>query len=117
MGLAGWSSTRRTACWCRAGRRRNCKYATLNADGYGFAWYNDDGRPAVYVNPAPIWTDPNLPHLARALVSDLWMTSVRSASAGNPVNHANTQPFVDDEFMFDHNGLIDDFHTACCGPD
>jgi len=87
------------------------KYARLNADGYGFAWYSADGRPAVYVNPAPIWSDPNLPHLARALLSDLWITSVRSASAGNPVNHANTQPFVDAEFIFDHNGLIDDFHT------
>lgn len=87
------------------------KYAKVNADGYGCAWYSDEGRPAVYVNPAPIWTDPNLPHLARALVSDLWITSVRSATVGNPVNHANTQPFVDADFIFDHNGLIDDFHT------
>ena len=90
---------------------RELKYATLNADGYGFAWYGDDSRPAAYVNPAPIWTDPNLPHLARTLVSDLWVTSVRSATIGNPVSHANTQPFVDAEFIFDHNGLIDDFHA------
>ena len=89
---------------------RELRYARLNADGYGFSWYADDGQPAVYVNPAPIWTDPNLPHLARNLASDLWLASVRSATEGNPVNHANTQPFVDDEFLFDHNGLIDDFH-------
>lgn len=89
---------------------RELRYATLNADGYGFSWYNDAGRPAVYVNPGPIWSDPNLPHLAGSLVSDLWLASVRSASTGNPVNHANTQPFVDREFLFDHNGLIDNFH-------
>lgn len=89
---------------------RELRYATLNADGYGFSWYAEDGRPAVYVNPGPIWNDPNLPHLARTLVSELWLASVRSASPGNPVNHANTQPFVDNEFLFDHNGLIDDFH-------
>jgi len=89
---------------------RELRYATLNADGYGFSWYNDAGRPAVYVNPGPIWSDPNLPHLAGSLVSDLWLASVRSASTGNPVNHANTQPFVDSEFLFDHNGLIDNFH-------
>ena len=89
---------------------RELRYATLNADGYGFGWYDDAGRPAVYVNPNPIWTDPNLPHLARSLVSDLWLASVRSASPGNPVNHANTQPFADGEFLFDHNGLIDNFH-------
>lgn len=91
---------------------RELKYAKLNADGYGFAWYGEDQQPAVYVNPGPIWSDPNLPHLARTLVSDLWITSVRSATAGNPVNHANTQPFADTEFLFDHNGLIDNFHHA-----
>ena len=89
---------------------RELKYARLNADGYGFAWYADDGQPAVYVNPGPIWTDPNLPHLARTLASDLWIASVRSASEGNPVNHANTQPFAGEDFLFDHNGLIDQFH-------
>jgi len=91
---------------------RELRYARLNADGFGFSWYAEDGRPAVYVNPAPIWTDPNLPHLAHSLVSDLWIASVRSASEGHPVNHANTQPFVDSEFLFDHNGLIDDFHSV-----
>lgn len=90
---------------------RELRYARLNADGFGFGWYTEDGKPAVYVNPAPIWTDPNLPHLSRALVSDLWIASIRSASPGNPVNHANTQPFADAEFLFDHNGLIDDFHS------
>ncbi|GMQ88845.1 MAG: hypothetical protein BMS9Abin09_0284 [Gammaproteobacteria bacterium] len=87
------------------------KYAKLNADGYGFAWYDNDGQPAVYVNPGPIWSDPNLPSLARALVSDLWVASVRSATIDFPVNHANTQPFVDTEFLFDHNGLIERFHS------
>ena len=91
---------------------RELKYAKLNADGYGFSWYAEDQQPAVYVNPGPIWSDPNLPHLARSLVSDLWIASVRSATAGNPVNHANTQPFADHEFLFDHNGLIDNFHDA-----
>jgi glutamine amidotransferase len=88
------------------------KYTTLNADGFGFAWYDETDTPTVYVNPAPIWSDPNLPQLARALKSPLWLASVRSATPGIPVNHVNTQPFVDDEFLFDHNGLIDDFHGA-----
>ncbi len=89
---------------------KELKYTSLNADGYGFAWYGDDEQPAVYVNPCPIWTDPNLPHLARALVSDLWIASVRSATEDHPVNHANTQPFADEKYVFDHNGLIDEFH-------
>ncbi len=89
---------------------RELRYARLNADGFGFGWYSEDGQPAVYVNPCPIWSDPNLAPLAHTLVSDLWLASVRSATPGNPVNHANTQPFADGEFLFDHNGLIDDFH-------
>jgi glutamine amidotransferase len=89
---------------------RELRYARLNADGYGFGWYPNAGQPAVYVNPDPIWTDPNLPHLGRALASGLWLASIRSATIGNPVNHANTQPFADNEFLFDHNGLIDNFH-------
>lgn len=89
---------------------RELRYAKLNADGYGFAWYPDSEQPAVYVNPMPIWTDPNLRHLAGALRSELWVASVRSATTGNPVSHANTQPFIDQKTIFDHNGLIDDFH-------
>lgn len=86
------------------------RYARLNADGFGFGWYGDEDSPLHYINPAPIWTDPNLPTLARGISSDLWLASVRSATAGNPVNHVNTQPFADDSLLFDHNGFIAGFH-------
>ncbi|MGA7802234.1 MAG: ergothioneine biosynthesis protein EgtC [Gammaproteobacteria bacterium] len=85
------------------------RYAKLNADGYGFGWYAVDERPAVYVSPQPIWSDPNLPHLARGLEADLWLAAVRSATPGNPVNHVNTQPFCDDEILFLHNGYVQEF--------
>ena len=88
------------------------RYARLNADGFGIGWYGDDARPITYINPAPIWTDPNLPHLGRALRSPLWIGSVRSATDGNPVSHANTQPFGDSTLLFDHNGFIEDFHAG-----
>jgi len=86
------------------------KYAKLNADGFGFGWYDPDGRPAVYTNPAPIWADANLPALARTLRSDFWVAEVRSATAGNPVHALNTQPFSDSRWLFTHNGFITDFH-------
>lgn len=89
---------------------RELVYARVNGDGYGIGWYANDDAPAVYLNPAPIWTDPNLPYLARTLRSDLWLANVRSASKGNPVNHANTQPFHDREILFLHNGYIENFH-------
>ncbi len=88
------------------------RYARLNADGFGVGWYGEDARPLTYINPAPIWSDPNLTQLGRALRSGLWIGSVRSATEGNPVSHANTQPFRDEELLFDHNGFIEGFHTG-----
>jgi len=89
---------------------RELKYAKLNADGYGFAWYGPDGRPAAYTSVLPIWSDHNLPHLARTLISPLWLADVRSATAGQPVHPFNTPPFHDDQYLFAHNGFIREFH-------
>lgn len=85
------------------------KYAKFNADGYGFGWYDPAGEPAVYTCVQPIWTDTNLPHLARSLSRPLWVAEVRSATAGNPVHTWNTQPFYDSERLYLHNGFIRDF--------
>ncbi|MHB8745363.1 MAG: ergothioneine biosynthesis protein EgtC [Gammaproteobacteria bacterium] len=88
---------------------REMNYAKLNADGYGFGWFASDGRPVVYTQAMPIWTDANLPHLARALQSGLWFGHVRSATPGSAVNQVNAQPFCDQEVLFAHNGFIADF--------
>jgi glutamine amidotransferase len=88
---------------------RELVYTRVNADGYGIGWYADDDRPAAYTSTVPIWSDPNLPHLGRSLETDLWLANVRSATADNPVNHQNTQPFYDDDLIFLHNGYIKDF--------
>jgi glutamine amidotransferase len=89
---------------------RELKYAKLNADGFGFGWFDPDGQPAVYTNSAPIWTDGNLPALARSLHQALWIAEVRSATAGNPVHQLNTPPFCDARQIFTHNGFITGFH-------
>ena len=84
-------------------------YAKVNADGYGFGWYDDNDQPTCYRSIMPIWSDPNLNDLARCLQADMWLANVRSATPGNAVNHNNTQPFNDDELIFLHNGYIDEF--------
>jgi len=81
----------------------------LNADGYGFAWFNNGNQPASYRNPMPIWTDINLESLARTLTASQWFANVRSATVGLDVSHANTQPFTDEKFIYLHNGYIKDF--------
>ena len=87
------------------------RYTRLNADGFGFAWMGMDDQPASYINTLPIWSDLNLPQLARNLVGDLWIGSIRSATEGSEISFANTQPFCDRELIFTHNGFIREFQS------
>ncbi|MEE8388302.1 MAG: ergothioneine biosynthesis protein EgtC [Acidiferrobacterales bacterium] len=88
---------------------REMREAKLNADGFGFGWFANMRQPAIYTNPMPIWTDPNLEGLGQTLSADLWLAYVRSASRRTDVSHANTQPFVNSTLLFTHNGFIDQF--------
>jgi glutamine amidotransferase len=94
---------------------RELRYARLNADGFGIGWYCPDREPAVYVNQMPIWSDINLPGLARSLVTSLWIATVRSATAGFGSGPANTQPFQHDGVFFMHNGYVEDFDHSLRG--
>jgi len=95
---------------------RELKYAKLNADGFGFGWYDPDDTPTAYTSALPIWSDSNLPGLARTLTAPLWLAEVRSATPGNPVHQFNTAPFCDTQHLFTHNGFIRDFHH-CAQPE
>ena len=88
---------------------RELRYARLNVDGFGFGWYGIDDRAVRYVNPMPIWSDVNLPTLAAQLHSDLWIAAVRSATPGLGSGPVNTQPFADGDYLFSHNGYLEDF--------
>jgi glutamine amidotransferase len=94
---------------------RELDYARLNADGFGIGWYSPDRKPTVYVNQMPIWSDINLPGLARSLTADLWVATVRSATAPFRGGPANTQPFYHDGIMFMHNGFVEDFDRSLRG--
>ena len=95
---------------------RELAYAKLNADGFGFGWYSEDGRPAAYRSAAPIWADANLDGLARTLRRDLWLAMVRSATPGYANERRNTQPFHDESLLFLHNGFIENFRRGLRRP-
>lgn len=88
---------------------REMRSAVLNADGFGFGWYDDTGCPVAYRNIQPAWADPNLAALGRTLMRDLWVANVRSATEGFASGYANTQPFTDGRLLFLHNGFVDHF--------
>jgi ergothioneine biosynthesis protein EgtC len=86
----------------------------VNADGFGVGWYNRalDPTPCVYTNPSPIWSDRNLPGLSRHIASNCIFANVRSATPEQAVDQSNCQPFVYQQFLFMHNGYIQDFRFA-----
>ena len=81
---------------------------TLNADGFGIAWYNRsiDPYPGVYKSIQPAWNDENLHHLATKIRSSCFLGHVRDSSIGS-VNTYNCHPFTYENFSFMHNGNID----------
>ncbi|MEY9872825.1 dimethylhistidine N-methyltransferase/ergothioneine biosynthesis protein EgtC [Streptacidiphilus sp. MAP12-33] len=99
---------------------RRQRHGTVNADGFGLGWYpepvpadreedEEAPEPARYRRAVPIWADPNLPELARAVRSGAILAAVRSATAGTTQDEAAAAPFRDGRYLFSHNGVIPDW--------
>jgi glutamine amidotransferase len=86
----------------------------LNADGFGFAWYDAarQAEPFLYRNILPIWSDANLPSLAAYIAAPSILANVRSATPGQSLDFSNTQPFAFGRFSVIHNGFVDNFAGA-----
>ncbi len=97
---------------------REMKEAILNADGFGIGWYHPQEKtePFTYRNIQPIWSDINLPQLARYINSGTILGYVRSATPGQSVDLSNCQPFTYKKIMFSHNGYIDNFRNSLYRP-
>ena len=95
-------------------------HGVVNADGFGLGWYPaGDEEPARYRRAVPIWADPNLPELARAIRSTAVLAAVRSATLGTGQEETACAPFRFGRFLFSHNGAIPDWADlpADLGPD
>jgi glutamine amidotransferase len=80
---------------------------TMNADGYGLAWYPRDGTdPVRYRRACAIWADGSLPDLARHTRSTAVVAAVRSATVGMPVIETAAAPFRSGRWLFSHNGVL-----------
>lgn len=80
---------------------------TINADGFGVAWYPEHGgSPVRYRRATPLWSDENLPGLAETTRSGAVLAAIRSATVGMPVAEIASQPFTEGPWLFSHNGVI-----------
>ena len=83
----------------------------LNGDGFGVGWYAHevDPVPCVYASTQPAWSNRNLRRLSEKIRSTCMFAHVRAASESSPVTELNCHPFQYGEFLWMHNGLIDNF--------
>ncbi|GAA4383328.1 ergothioneine biosynthesis protein EgtC [Tsukamurella soli] len=116
--VTGGEHSLRTQAWAPRDMRGG---GTINADGFGVAWWPDPGgarggespgasSTAVrYRNPAPIWTDPAVDEVLPLLTARAVLAAVRSATVGTPVAREACAPFTHGRFAFSHNGVVPDW--------
>lgn len=84
---------------------------TINADGFGVAWWSPAGRVHRYRNAMPIWTDPAVAEVLSQIEASAVLAAVRSATPGMPVERGACAPFTDGRWAFSHNGIVPDWRS------
>lgn len=82
----------------------------MNGDGFGVGWYSSHRKsPGLYRDVRPAWNDENFRDLSAHIRSPMFLAHIR-ATTGSAVQRSNCHPFRHDRWLFQHNGLIPDFH-------
>jgi glutamine amidotransferase len=84
-------------------------FETTNGDGFGVGWYGNGDGPGLYRSIQPAWGDQNLRELAGHVSSPLFLAHIR-ATTGTAIQETNCHPHRHGNWLFVHNGLINDFH-------
>jgi glutamine amidotransferase len=89
---------------------RRQRFGLVNADGWGVAWWSPAAaEPARWRSTRPLWQDAGAsfgsvaPHVSTTSA----VASVRSASAGMPIEETATAPFTRGAWAITHNGVVD----------
>jgi gamma-glutamyl hercynylcysteine S-oxide hydrolase len=98
-----------TQAW--APRRQT--HGVVNADGFGLGWYVDGFvEPARHRGTGPVWADETFTDLVRVVRTRACLAAVRSATDGMPPGTAASAPFRTGQWLFSHNGAIDDWPAS-----
>ena len=83
---------------------------SVNADGYGIAWYTGQ-RPARVADARPIWHAPDLPNTLGVISSPCIMGALRNGTPGIPLDPSGVLPLVFEQWTFALNGFVPDFRA------
>lgn len=76
-------------------------------DGWGVAWFDAAGRPHLEKSGGSAARErERFARAADAAVSTIVVAHIRAASRGIPVDDAHAHPFIDDGWIFAHNGSL-----------
>lgn len=79
---------------------------TVNADGFGFGWYDGPGDALRYRRAVPMWADGSLPDLAGAIRTTHLVAAARNGTTAMPVTETACAPFRHGRWLFSHNGVV-----------
>jgi len=78
----------------------------LHADGWGLAWYDEQGHLRQAKAPEPAHASAEFSALATSVRSDALIAHVRWATPGFAFCMENTHPFTYQQLAFAHNGAV-----------
>jgi predicted glutamine amidotransferase len=76
-----------------------------NPDGTGLGVFEADGKPVLYKQPMAAWQDREFATEAHELSSTTFIAHIRYSS-GAALELRNTHPFLQDDRIFAHNGVV-----------
>ena len=88
------------------------KRGRIHRDGWGVAWYLDDGLVGLVKEPRPSVESPIARLMVQGVRSKIVVSHVRWASRGD-ISYVNTHPFAlrlwNRDWVFAHNGTLSGF--------
>lgn len=89
---------------------------TVNADGFGLAWYPEHTELVRYRRSVPIWADESLPGLARSIRSGAVLAAIRNGTTGLPLVETAVAPLTEGRWAFSHNGVVTGWPDSMAKP-
>ena len=78
---------------------------TINADGFGVAFYQNRETPCTFKDTHPAWSNANLKQITHHTRSSLFLAHIRS-STGMAISRNNCHPSSVGKWCFMHNGQV-----------